>query len=245
MSFNAAPAAGDDPMVDAALSRRQWLERVSVPALGASAAGAFGATPLTAQPSAPSTEPLNGARVYNIRDFGAKGDGKALDTAALQTAIDICTHDGGGTVLVPAGTFHIGTLELKSNVTLHIAAGGKLLGSADGKQYHAVDAIPLHGDSTLEDGNWALIFAVDAKNVTVEGPGTIDGQGQQFHSPSRGVPPPSGLGGNSRPYTLLFHRCQNLMVRNIDLLRSAYHCVRVIQSAHIRMDGLYIHDRVN
>jgi len=107
MSFNAAPAAGDDPMVDAALSRRQWLERVSVPALGASAAGAFGATPMTAQPSAPSTEPLNGARVYNIRDFGAKGDGKALDTAALQTAIDTCTRDGGGTVLVPAGTFHI------------------------------------------------------------------------------------------------------------------------------------------
>ena len=47
---------------------------------------------------------------------------------------------------------------MKSDVTLHLAAEGKLLGSADGKQYHAIDAIPLHGDTTLEDGNWALIF---------------------------------------------------------------------------------------
>src|SRR5882757_9140038 len=240
MSFNAAPAAGDDPMVDAALSRRQWLERVSVPALGASAAGAFGATPLTAQPSAPSTEPLNGARVYNIRDFGAKGDGKALDTAALQTAIDTCTRDGGGTVLVPAGTFHIGTVELKSNVTLHIAAGGKLLGSADGKQYHAVDAIPLSGDTTLVDGNWALLFAVNARNVTVEGPGTIDGQGFQFHSPVRGAKPPSGLGGSRRPYHMLAYRCEGLTVRNIDLLDCAYHSLRVIQSKRVHMDSIYI-----
>jgi polygalacturonase len=74
---------------------------------------------------------------------------------------------------VPAGNFLIGTLELKSNVTLHIAAAGKLLGSGAGQRYHAVDAIPLSGDSTLEDGNWALIFAVNAKNVTVEGPAQL------------------------------------------------------------------------
>jgi hypothetical protein len=66
---------------------------------------------------------------------------------------------------------------MKRDVTLHIAAEGKLLGSADGKQYHAADAIPPRGDSTLGDGNVGLIFAVDAKNVTIEGPGTIDGQG--------------------------------------------------------------------
>ena len=186
-----------------------------------------------------------GARMYNIRDYGAKGDGIALDTAALQAAIDACTHDGGGTVLVPAGNFQIGTVELKSNVTLHIAASGKLLGSADGKQYHAVDAIPLKGDSTLNDGNWALLFAVNAKNVTLEGPGTIDGQGFQFHSPVRGTPPPSGLGGNSRPYHLLAYRCEGLTVRNIDLLDCAYHSLRVIQSRRVHMEGIYIHSRVN
>jgi polygalacturonase len=148
-------------------------------------------------------------------------------------------------VLVPAGVFQIGTVELKSNVTLHIAAAGKLLGSADGKQYHAVDSIPLAGDSTLNDGNSALLFAVNATNVTIEGAGTIDGQGAQFHSAARGTPPPSGLGGNRRPYHLLFHRCDRLTVRDIALVDCAYHSIRVIQSKHVQMNGLYIHNRVN
>jgi hypothetical protein len=199
---------------------------------------------LAAEPAPAGSDPL-GTRTYNIFDFGAKGDGKTLDTQALQAAIDACHKDQGGTVLVPAGVFVIGTVEMKSHVTLHIAAGGKLLGSADGKQYHAAEAIPLTGDSTLNDGNVGLIFAVDAENVTIEGPGTIDGQGLQFRSPSRGVAPPSGRGGADRPYHLLFHRCRNLRVRDIFLVASAFHSVRVIQSNFVWMDGIRIHNRVN
>ncbi|HVT98634.1 MAG TPA: glycosyl hydrolase family 28-related protein, partial [Acidobacteriaceae bacterium] len=115
-----------------------------------------------------------GARVYNVRSYGARGDGRTLDTIAVQRAIDACASDGGGIVLIPAGTFLLGSVEVKSNVILRIAAGGKILGSANGHDYHAVDAIPLSGDSTLEDGNWALLYAVNASNVTIEGPGTID-----------------------------------------------------------------------
>src|SRR5579872_3252275 len=137
--------------------------------------------------SAPGAANTLGVRTYNIRDFGARGDGSTLDTPAVQAAIDACHKDQGGTVLVPAGVFVIDTVEMKSNVTLHVAAAGKLLGSADGKQYHAADAIPLQGDSTLGDGNVGLIFAVKAENIAFEGPGTIDGQGAQFHSPTRGA----------------------------------------------------------
>ncbi len=203
------------------LSRREWLGKLALPTAGAVlGVGLLGDDAI----AAPSGKPAKakddlGARVYSVRSYGAKGDGTSLDTAAVQGAIDACHEEGGGTVLVPAGTFVIGTVELKSNVTLHIAAAGKLLGSADGKQYHAVDSIPLHGDTTLNDGNWALLFAVNAKNVTIEGPGTIDGQGAQFHSPVRGTPPPSGLGGNRRPYHLLIYQCESLSVRNISLRR--------------------------
>jgi hypothetical protein len=229
----------------AQLTRRQWLGQLSLPAVGAAlGAGILGEKRMFAASKATSTDDL-GTRVYNVRAFGAKGEGVAVDSAAFQAAIDACTKEGGGTVLVPAGTFVIGTVELKSNVSLHIAAGAKVLGSADGKQYHAVDAIPLHGDSTLEDGNWALFFAVDAKNVTVEGPGTIDGQGGQFHSAVRGTPPPSGIGGNMRPYQILVYRCEDFVVRDLSLLDCAYHSIRVIQSKRVHMDGLYIHDRVN
>jgi hypothetical protein len=216
------------------VSRRNWLGLASAASLGASAAAA--------RPAAVDTA---GARVYNIADFGAKGDGKTLNTQALQDAIDACHRDHGGTVLVPAGVFVIGTVELKSNVTLRIAADATLMGSADGKQYHAAAAIPLSGDATLVDGNVGLIFAVDAENITIEGPGAINGQGAQFRSPSRGVPPPSGRGGADRPYHLLFHRCRNVRVRDLTLVASAFHSVRVIQSRYVWMDGLHIHNRVN
>jgi hypothetical protein len=228
------------------LSRREWLGKMALPATGAVVAAGF----LDAKSAAGRAKPAAnnddlGARVYNIRTFGAKGDKATVDTTAVQAAIDACTNDGGGTVLVPAGTFAIGTVEIKSNVTLHISAGGTLLGCGDGKQYHAVDAIPLLGDTTLNDGNWALLFAVHAKNFTIEGPGTIDGQGAQFHSAVRGTPPPSGLGGNKRPYHVLVYQCENFTIRNISLIDCAYHSIRIIESQLIFLDSIYIHSRVN
>ncbi len=231
----------------ATLSRRECLGKLALPTAAALLGAGLAERQATAGAPAKTATTSDdlGTRVYNIRTFGAKGDGTTVDTAALQAAIDACTRDGGGTVLVPAGTFVIGTTELKSNVTLHIAASGKLLGSADGKQYHAVDAIPLHGDTTLNDGNWALLFAVKTKNVAIEGPGTIDGQGAQFHSAVRGTPPPSGIGGNKRPYHVLVYQCEDFAIRNISLLDCAYHSIRIIESKRIHLDGIYIHNRVN
>jgi hypothetical protein len=228
------------------LSRREWLGKLALPVTGAAiASGLMDASAFAARSKPAASNDDLGARVYNIRSYGAKGDKTTVDTAAVQAAIDACAADGGGTVLVPAGTFTIGTVEVKSNVTLHIAASGTLLGSADGKQYHAVDAIPLHGDTTLNDGNWALLFAVNAKNFAIEGPGTIDGQGAQFHSAVRGTPPPSGLGGNKRPYHVLVYQCENFSVRNLSLIDCAYHSIRIIESQRIFLDSIFIHNRVN
>src|SRR5689334_154495 len=193
------------PMTDSkdfSLSRRQWLGLAATASVGS---GLMGLTTMMGQASPSAASHDLGTRTYNIRDFGAKGDGVTLDTAALQAAIDACNRDQGGTVLVPAGRFVIGTVELKSNIILHIAPQGVLLGSADGRQYHAADAIPLTGDSTLADGNVGLLYAVGAENITIEGQGTIDGQGSQFRSPSKEVPPPAGITGSHRPYHLLFY----------------------------------------
>ena len=224
-------------------SRREWLQRGSALAMMTGAALVPGSA--EAEQTTSQAAETAGVRVYNIRAFGAKGDGTTLDTRALQEAIDRCTAEGGGTVLVPAGRFLIGAVELKSNVTLHLAAAATLLGSGDGKQYHAVDAIPLHGDSTLSDGNWALLYAVKARNVTIEGAGTIDGNGAQFHSPVRGQLAPSGLRSLQRPYHVLAYQCERFSVRDVALVDCAYHSVRVIQSRLVLMDGLYIHNRVN
>lgn len=245
--IKAGEGQGADQSETVALSRRKWLNSVSWPALGATLGLSF----FNNQPSlganlkpAADNDHTLGTRIYNIRDFGAKGDGKTLDTTAIQNAINACNKDLGGTVLVPAGTFVIGTIELKSNVRLYIAAQGTLLGTVDGKQYHAADAIPLTGDSTLNDGNVGLLYAVKADNITIDGPGTIDGQGAQFRSPAKGVLPPAGISGPHRPYHLLFYQCNNLTVRDIYLLNSAFHSVRVIQSEFIKMEGLHIRGRV-
>jgi len=227
-------------------SRREWLGKIALPSAGAViGSGLINGSPADAREKTGANSNDLGARVYNIRSYGAKGDKDAVDTAAVQAAIDACTADGGGTVLVPAGSYVIGTVELKSNVTLHISAGGTLLGSGDGKQYHAVDEIPLRGDTTLNDGNWALLFAVKAKNISIEGLGTIDGQGAQFHSAVRGTSPPSGIGGNKRPYHVLVYQCENFSVRNISLIDCAYHSIRVIESQRFHADSIYIHNRVN
>ena len=56
--------------------------------------------------------------VYNVRDFGAKGDGQTLDSPAINAAIEAAVRDGGGQVLLPAGTYLCGSIHLKSNIGL-------------------------------------------------------------------------------------------------------------------------------
>lgn len=228
------------------LSRRQWLGTVGAPAL---AVTVLAATKVSgAETGAASTAALRGAGIYNVRDFGAKGDGATLDTAAIQAAVDACTGDAGGTVLVPAGVYVISNVELKSNVTLHIAAQAKLLGTADGKLYKGAATIPLGdgpGEHTMGDGNVALLFAANAENVCIEGLGTIDGQGAQFHAAVRGEKPPAGISGRDRPHHIIFYRCRNAIVRDVFLSSSAFQSIRICSSQYVKIDGIRIHSRVN
>jgi polygalacturonase len=225
---------------DHRLSRRQWGVLAAAPLVGAALASRAPAA--AASPAAATEEKLLGARVYNVRDFGATGDGKTLDTAAVQSAIDACHKDHGGTVLIPAGDFLVGTLELKSNVALHLAAQGRLLGSANPADFRAGNGIPP------SNGNIVLLSAADAENVTLEGRGTIDGQGAKFYTGKGDMTGPgqdSSKGYVQRPHLLVFYRCRNLLVRDVFLTNSAYHCCRVVECKHVRLDGVRIHNRVN
>ena len=212
------------------ITRRGWL----VPAAAAALAPA-----LAQQPAPPADA---GVRICNVRDFGAKGDGKTLDTAAVQAAIEACANNRGGIVLVPAGEFLVGTIELKSNVTLRIAASGKLLGSGKPTDYSAGKGVPP------SNGNVVLLYAANAENVTVEGPGAIDGQGNLFFN---GRGDNTGPGGNraegyvDRPHLLVFYRCTNLRVHDVFLTRSAYHCTRILECRNVLLNGIRIHNRVN
>jgi hypothetical protein len=214
-----------------ALSRRHWIRRLSVPLVLASVMPLRGA-----DASAASAEALLGAKIYNVREFGAKGDGATVDTSAVQAAIDACTRDRGGIVLVPAGDFVIGTIELKSNVTLRLAAQGRLLGSDDIKNYHAGRDVPA------DNGNIALITAANAENVTVEGPGTIDGQGPKFLPGAKD----DGEADSGRPraHLMVYYKVKNLRMRDVFLTNSSYHCVRILRCSFVNFDGVRILNRV-
>src|SRR5580704_1775770 len=78
---------------------------------------------------------LAAGKVCDVRAYGAKGDGVAKETVAIQKAIDDCSGKGGGTVVLKAGQFVTGPIEVKSNVTLDVETGAALLGSVDREDY--------------------------------------------------------------------------------------------------------------
>lgn len=224
------------------LSRRQWLGRVSIPA-----ATLLGASMIGMKANASSNENdddknLLGTDTYNICDFGARGDGKTLNTAAIQKAIDKCFENKGGTVLIPAGDFLCGTIELKANVTLHLSAKGRLLGSTIREDYSAGKGVPA------SNGNIVFVYAVNAENISIEGKGTIDGNGAAFFNGKGDNTGPGqhGVNGNfDRPHLLVFYQCNNLFLTNTFFTASAYHCCRILKCNRVHIDGIRIYNRVN
>jgi hypothetical protein len=229
------------------LSRRQWLG-LSVPALAATVGASFASSAArAAETAAPATASHIG-RSYNVRDFGAKGDGATLDTVALQAAIDTCNRDGGGQVFVPAGDFVIGTTALKSNVTLHVGEGARLLGSKRKEDFGRGEGVPPG------NGNMVMFYAVNAKNLTIEGRGTINGRGATFFTGYGDATAPAAVRSQDRdtaqpnrdrPHMFVFYQCENLVLRDVFLTESAYHGIRFLQSKHVRCDGVRIYNRVN
>lgn len=117
---------------------------------------------------------------YDVHDYGARGDGKTLDSPSIDNAIAAASDSGGGTVLFPRGTYLCGTIHLESNVHLYFAQGSKIL-AADW-QSGVYDAIEDFPGTAYQDGGHtyfrnSLIYGENLENITITGPGMIDGSG--------------------------------------------------------------------
>ena len=177
--------------------------------------------------SAPGAE-----KIYDVRDCGAKADGRTLCTGAIQKAIDQCHKDGGGTVYFAPGTFLSGTIYMKTGVTLKLDAGCTLLGSKDLTDYPpTVQAFRSYTDNYTEK---SLIYAEKAERIAIIGRGTIDGQGASFKGPYK-----------VRPYTIRFIECRNVTVEDITLRNSPMWMQHYMACDDVRISGITVHSRVN
>lgn len=127
-----------------------------------------------AMQASPKAGPPTGTNkvILNIRDFGAVGDGITKDTAAIQQTLDRCRVLGGGEVVVPAGNYLTGAVALRSNVLLRLEKGATLTGTPDFADYPVMQ---VRWEGKWIPGHTALIYAIDAENTGVVGPGKIAG----------------------------------------------------------------------
>ena len=180
-----------------------------------------------------------GAGAWDPRDFGAKADGQALDTKAIQAAIDACAKAGGGRVYLHGGRFRAGTLRFKSNVILHIEAGATLVGSANVDDYPSVPSRHPSYTGELVTGKMFL-HAEDARNIGIEGRGTVDGSGDKWIEGPYGFP-----SFHSRPRLLHFVACENVQIRGVTFRNSGSWTLSFLECRDMVLDGFRIESREN
>jgi hypothetical protein len=170
------------------------------------------------------TDVKNG-KIFNIKDYGAVGDGKMLNTDAISKTISACLAAGGGTVLVPAGIFLTGTVQLKSNMTLYLDNDATLLATDDLKQFKGSNLRPQDPEQPININTkdifaWtsALVLVDNAENVTITGKGIIDGA--LVPKPARHI------------HGIMVAGSKNVVISNI----------RVTRAGNWSIVGLYVED---
>lgn len=182
-------------------------------------------------------------RQYNIMEYGAVPDGVTNNASAIQAAVDACTENGGGRVLIPAGTFLSGSIQLKSNVDLHLEYGAVLVSSLEEKD---IDDFMTQVEDDNETTGWeggCFLGAIHAENISLSGDGTIYGQGDKvFYDDGAD----GGFGESPlcveafRPRMILFEDIVNLSVKDITLKDAAFWTLHMAGCRHVRIHNIRI-----
>lgn len=159
--------------------------------------------------------------MYSIKARGAVGDGKTKDTAAIQKAIDACAAEGGGTVFFEPGVYLTGTLYLRSNVELHLAAGAKILGSTQPEDYADFKAPGFKHEFAPEKNTQCLICASGESNIAITGSGEINGEGPAFYDTAHLVGGRFyGKPDRPRPRMVIFYKCRDVRIEGVSFVDS-------------------------
>lgn len=205
--------------------------------------------------------PVFPAKDFLVTKFGAKGDGKTLNTEAFKKAIAACTKSGGGRVVVPRGNFFTGAIDLKSNVNLHLQDSARLIFSVNPAHYPIVfgrwEGMELMNYS-------ALIYAYGQHNIAITGNGILDGNAtyNDWYSwntgkPSKQVkarnllhemnhnqidPKKRIFGDNSylRPNFIQLYSCNNILISGVKMINSPMWNVNPVLCENVTMENMKI-----
>ena len=216
--------------------------------------------PLVFVPSVQSAE-AGGGQFYNVRAFGATGDGKTLDSPAINKAIAACAEDGGGTVLLPAGIYLSGSIQLKSNIRLQIEPGATLLGAPQSLNAYDQEE-PFTGRAYQDGGHTffhnSLIWGENLTNISITGQGTIDGLGlttgdgnedrmDGFGGGRGAAPAPQAAATNTTsPGARLGNKaialklCRNVLIRDVTILHGGHFAIIVTGCDNMTIDNVTI-----
>jgi|GEM_PF-340954 len=196
------------------------------------------------------------AQEYNILRFGAKPDGQTISTKAIQSAIDQLSEAGGGKLIIPAGKFLTGSLQMKSDVHLYLEKGAVLLGSPNPYHYSELK-MPGRPETEKKDDNsqMALLVAYKADNITISGEGKIDGQGRalalnidSLHHIGERVDPHYNIhdmrpNETMRPKLFRFSTCTNVRISGLELQNSACWGLSFELCHNLKIDGVKVLNR--
>ena len=195
--------------------------------------------------------------VWNILDFGAESNSAECCTGSIQAAIDACCTAGGGTVIIPPGKFTAGTLELKSNVRLHLEHGAVLYASANRADYRRL--FPDHPNIQPGTTDYPFnideyfIYALGARNVAITGGGMIHAQGRNFYHSDRFRKCIKQKPGHKeyilkewRPGpTVCFLECEDITVQGITIEEHPLFALTLLHCRNAVLTGLKIHTDIH
>jgi len=182
-----------------------------------------------------ATNGAHGAVVLNVRAMGAAGDGKTVDTPAINKAIEAAARAGGGTVFFPAGTYLSYSIHLKSKVALYLDRGATILAGETGQGGHYDAAEPNPEAGKYEDfghRHWhnALLWGVGLHDVSILGPGLIWGKGlTRGHGESD-----PGVGDKA----ISLKNCHNVTIRDVSILKGGHFCILATGVDNFTLDNV-------
>jgi len=226
------------------VGRRGFLKVIGA----GTAAGSAAAWPLSAQTPGSASQ---GRIVFNVREFGATGDGQTLDSPAINRTIESAAAAGGGTVFFPAGTYSCYSLRLKSNVALYLDQGSTILAAdvplegfpaGSGKGYDAAEPdTAWHSFQDYGHNHWhnSLVWGEDLHDIAILGHGLIWGRGlsrgvgSDPHLPKSNLP---GVGNKA----IALKNCRNVTMRDLSILKGGWFGILATGVDNMTIDNLKI-----